>query len=81
MRCAASDVWRRSETSSYDRMAPEIGRFFGMIIAMLCDDHAPKTADVSPVTDLTFGSGIDFESRGVRELKGVPGGWELFTVR
>lgn len=31
------------------------------------------------VKDLVAGSGIDFEARGARELKGVPGPWQLFA--
>jgi class 3 adenylate cyclase len=34
----------------------------------------------STVKDLVVGSGIDFEERGPRELKGVPGEWRLFAV-
>jgi len=30
--------------------------------------------------DLVAGSGIAFEARGVRELKGVPGEWRLYQV-
>ena len=29
------------------------------------------------VTDLVVGSGIDFEDRGERELRGVPGRWRV----
>ena len=32
------------------------------------------------VADLVTGSGISFEDRGERELKGVPGTWSLFAV-
>jgi class 3 adenylate cyclase len=32
------------------------------------------------VTDLVIGSGIVFDDRGERQLKGVPGAWQLFTV-
>ncbi len=32
------------------------------------------------VKDLVAGSGIEFEDRGERELKGVPGSWRLFAV-
>jgi class 3 adenylate cyclase len=35
----------------------------------------------SIVRDLAAGSGIDFEDRGARELKGVPGDWHLFAAR
>jgi pimeloyl-ACP methyl ester carboxylesterase/class 3 adenylate cyclase len=34
----------------------------------------------STVRDLVAGSGIDFEERGVQELKGIPGEWRLFSV-
>jgi class 3 adenylate cyclase len=34
----------------------------------------------STVRDLVVGSGIAFEERGARELKGVPGEWRLFAV-
>jgi len=32
------------------------------------------------VHDLVAGSGLTFASRGEHELKGIPGGWELFAV-
>jgi class 3 adenylate cyclase len=35
----------------------------------------------SIVRDLAAGSSIEFEDRGVRELKGVPGEWQLFAAR
>jgi class 3 adenylate cyclase len=34
----------------------------------------------STVKDLVVGSGIEFEERGVAQLKGVPGEWPLYTV-
>jgi class 3 adenylate cyclase len=34
----------------------------------------------STVKALVVGSGIGFEDRGVRELKGVPGEWRIFAV-
>jgi pimeloyl-ACP methyl ester carboxylesterase len=34
----------------------------------------------STVKDLVAGSGIRFEDRGARELKGIPGDWQLFAV-
>ncbi len=33
------------------------------------------------VKDLVVGSGIQFEEAGARQLKGVPGEWELFAVK
>jgi class 3 adenylate cyclase len=35
----------------------------------------------SIVRDLAAGSSIEFEDRGVRRLKGVPGEWQLFAAR
>jgi class 3 adenylate cyclase len=35
----------------------------------------------SIVRDLAAGSSIEFEDRGVRQLKGVPGDWQLFSAR
>ena len=32
------------------------------------------------VKDLVVGSGIDFEERGIHELRGVPGEWRLYAV-
>jgi pimeloyl-ACP methyl ester carboxylesterase len=34
----------------------------------------------STVKDLVAGSGIEFEDRGIHELKGVPGEWRLYAV-
>jgi len=34
----------------------------------------------STVKDLVAGSGIEFQDRGLHELKGVPGEWRLFAV-
>jgi class 3 adenylate cyclase len=34
----------------------------------------------STVKDLVAGSGIQFEDRGVHQLKGVPGEWRVFAV-
>ena len=34
----------------------------------------------STLRDLVIGSGLEFEGRGLHELKGVPGEWHLFAV-
>ena len=34
----------------------------------------------STVKDLVAGSGLEFEDRGLHELKGVPGEWRLYSV-
>jgi class 3 adenylate cyclase len=35
----------------------------------------------STVKDLVVGSGIEFDDRGARALKGVPGEWRIYAVR
>lgn len=34
----------------------------------------------STVRDLVAGSGLRFGDRGVHQLKGIPGGWQLYSV-
>jgi class 3 adenylate cyclase len=44
-------------------------------------EAAPGEVLVSQtVKDLVAGSGLDFEERGERELRGVPGSWRLYSV-
>jgi class 3 adenylate cyclase len=48
--------------------------------ARVASQAAPGEVLVSStVRDLVAGSGIRFEDRGERDLKGVPGPWRLFT--
>jgi hypothetical protein len=42
---------------------------------------APDEVWVSRVvTELTAGAGLKFAERGARDLKGLPGTWELFAA-
>jgi class 3 adenylate cyclase len=51
------------------------------IAARVSGQAAPGEVLVSrTIHDLVTGSGIALQSRGERELKGVPGAWELFAV-
>jgi class 3 adenylate cyclase len=34
----------------------------------------------STVKDLVAGSGLSFEDRGIHELKGIPGRWQVYAV-
>ena len=34
----------------------------------------------STLRDLVIGSGLDFEDRGIHQLKGVPGEWHISAV-
>jgi class 3 adenylate cyclase len=62
----------------------------GEDIAGLAVTIANRTCDLArsgevvvtrTVTDHVVGSGTQFEDRGERELKGVPGTWRLFGVK
>ena len=43
-------------------------------------DQADVAAVSSTVKDLVAGSGLRFRERGVYELKGVQGAWQLYAV-
>jgi class 3 adenylate cyclase/pimeloyl-ACP methyl ester carboxylesterase len=52
------------------------------IASRVCDLAGPGEVLVTrTVTDHVVGSRIEFEDRGERELKGVPGAWRLFGVK
>jgi class 3 adenylate cyclase len=52
------------------------------IAKRVCDLAGPGEVLVTrTVTDQVVGSEIEFEDRGERELKGVPGEWRLFSVK
>ena len=52
------------------------------IASRVCDLAGPGDVLVTgTVTDLMVGSGIEFEERGERGLKGIPGTWRLYAVK
>jgi class 3 adenylate cyclase len=61
------------------------GRVTGIAVHLGARIAASATAHEllvsSTVKDLMAGSGIDFEDRGLQELRGVPGQWRLFAVK
>ncbi len=61
------------------------GRVTGIAVHLGARIAASATANEllvsSTVKDLMAGSGIDFEDRGLQELRGVPGQWRLFAVK
>jgi class 3 adenylate cyclase len=42
--------------------------------------EAGQTLVSSTVKDLVVGSGLEFDAQDTRELKGIPGAWQLFEV-
>jgi len=68
-------------TGEIEVMGDDVGGLAVHIGARVGAIAAPGEVLVSgTVKDLVVGSGITFEDRGVRELKGVPGEWRLFAV-
>jgi class 3 adenylate cyclase/pimeloyl-ACP methyl ester carboxylesterase len=60
--------------TSYSGMAVHIG---ARVAALAGPDEVYVS---STVKDLLAGSGLDFEDRGERELKGVPGTWRVYAA-
>lgn len=68
-------------TGECERMEGKVGGIAVHIGARVVARAAPGEVLVSStVKDLVAGSGIEFEDRDVRELKGIPGEWRLFAV-
>jgi class 3 adenylate cyclase len=92
IRCAAAirDVLRSVElqvraglhTGEIERMGRDIGGLAVHIGARVAGLAGAGEILVSgTVKDLVVGSGIEFDDRGAHELKGVPGVWQLWSVR
>jgi class 3 adenylate cyclase len=62
-------------------MGQDVGGIAVHIGARILTYAEPGEVVVSgTVKDLVVGSGVEFEDRGERELRGVPGQWRLFAV-
>jgi class 3 adenylate cyclase len=91
IRCAASitegvrniglEVRTGLHTGECEVMNGDLGGLAVHIAARVMGSAGPGEVLVSStVKDLVVGSGIEFQERGVQELKGVPGEWRLFAV-
>jgi class 3 adenylate cyclase len=68
-------------TGECEILGSDIGGIAVHIAARVLSEAEPGEVLVSStVRDLVAGSGIGFTSRGRRELRGVPGEWELLAV-
>jgi pimeloyl-ACP methyl ester carboxylesterase len=68
-------------TGECERIGEDLGGIAVHIGARVGSAAGPGEVLVSQtVRDLVVGSGIEFEDRGARQLKGVPGEWRLFAV-
>jgi class 3 adenylate cyclase len=92
IRCAAAirdaaraqydlDVRSGLHTGEIELIGDDVGGIAVHIGARVSACADPGEVLVSgTVKDLVVGSGISFEDRGERELKGVPGAWRLWAV-
>jgi class 3 adenylate cyclase len=68
-------------TGEVERRGDDVGGIAVHIGQRIAGLAAPGRVFVSStVRDLAFGSGIGFEAKGSRTLRGVPGRWRLFAV-
>jgi class 3 adenylate cyclase len=68
-------------TGECEVIAGKTGGIAAIVGARVREQAAPGEVLVtSTVRDLTSGSGIEFEQRGTRVLKGVPREWQLFAA-
>lgn len=64
-----------------ETLGDDVGRIAVHVAARICALAGPGEVLVSrTMGDLVTGSGMAFESRGTRTLKGVPDEWELFAA-
>ena len=93
IRCARSagdDVRRKLgieiraglHTGEVELRDDDIGGIAVALAARVMAEAGPGEVLVSStVKDLVVGSGIEFQDRGTRELKGLPGEWRLYAVK
>ena len=68
-------------TGECERIGNELSGLAVHVAARIGAAGAPGETLVSrTVSDLVAGSGLNFASRGIHELKGVPGDWELLAA-
>ncbi len=68
-------------TGEIELMGDDVGGIAVHIGARVAGEAGPGEVLVSStVKDLVAGSGLEFDERGARILKGVPGEWRLFAV-
>jgi class 3 adenylate cyclase len=68
-------------TGECERMPEGLAGVAVHITARICDlAGADEVMTTGVVRDLVIGSLLDFEPRGPRELRGVPGEWDVFSA-
>ncbi len=76
------DVRAGVHTGECERLGEKLSGIAVHIAARVASSASAGEVVVSQtVKDLVAGSGIEFDDRGVHELKGVPEAWRLYAVR
>jgi class 3 adenylate cyclase len=79
---AGIEVRAGLHTGEVEVMGTDVGGMAVHIGARVLGEAGAREVLVSnTVKDLVVGSGLDFEARGAKELRGVPGEWALWAVR
>lgn len=69
-------------TGEVEQRGEDVGGIAVHIAARVMSEARPSEVLVSgAVPPLVAGSGLEFDDRGTRELKGVPGEWRLYAVK
>lgn len=69
-------------TGEVELRGEDVGGLGVHIASRVMGESKPLEVLVSrTVVDLVAGSGLEFQDRGERELKGVPGRWNLYSLR
>src|SRR5581483_264525 len=81
-KAAGLDVRAGVHTGECERLGDKLSGIAVHIAARVAASASAGEVVVSQtVKDLVAGSGIEFDDRGVHELRGVPDAWRLFAVR
>jgi class 3 adenylate cyclase len=65
-----------------EQRGPDIAGIAVHIAQRICSAAEPGETLVSrTITDLTAGSGVEFDDRGAHELKGLDAPWQLYRAR
>ncbi len=75
------DIRAGAHTGECEQIAGKVGGIATIIGARIRELAQPGEVLASAtVRDLTAGSGLSFDDRGVHQLKGVPGEWRVFAA-
>ena len=82
LRSVGLEVRAGLHTGECELIAGKVGGIAVVVGSRVASKAGPGQVLVSStVKDLVAGSGLEFDDRGVHDLKGVPGEWRLYAVR